>query len=995
MKTRSLVFTIFGVLLLSFILTSCSRYTTGKVYHGFELEKKAFVKEVNAECYYFVHQKSGARLLKIAADDPNKTFSIAFKTIPNSDGGTPHILEHSVLNGSKNFPVKSPFDVLRKGSLNTFLNAFTGNDFTMYPIASMNNKDYFNLMHVYLDAVFNPLVLEDKRIFEQEGWHYEAEDADAPVRYNGVVYNEMKGSFSNPARELDYNIYKTLFPENGYHFESGGYPMAIPKLTYEQFIKFYQRYYHPSSSYIFLYGDADLDRELEFIDANYLSHYDKLDVNAEIPIQKPFPEMKKIHANYSVTAGSDTKNQTYLNLSFVAGKNTDRSLVMALDILSDVLVNQESAPVRLALQDAGIGREVSAVVDPTQQNIFEITTQNANPKDSEKFREVVFATLQEVADTGVDSLAVAGTLNRMEFSLREGDDAQKGLNYGFNALSGWFFADDPFLSLAYEKPLAELKSGIKQGYLENVIQRYLINNPHALLLTLEQKPGLEKINNQKITEELAEYRTSLSKDQFSQLVQHTAELKEYQKREDSPEALATIPMLSLEDIDPKAEWASLEEKSVSGVPVLAHQEFTNDVVYARLYFDLRVLPDSLVPYAALLSQLLGNMNTENYSYGDLENALNINTGGFNTSLNSYAEYTDSGDLVSKFVVSSKAMRDKVPVMFDLMSEIITRTKLEDTTRLRELLTRHQSRLEVSVNSNGYGYAARRLLSYFSREGRFSEETRGITYYRFITDLTKNFDARSDEIVRRMAQVSNLIFTKENCVAAVTSAKGDLATYLDGLKAFAETLPAGAPEYHEWAFQPEKKNEGFLTASKVQYVLAGYDYKSLGYDWNGKMLVLSQILSSEWLQNQVRVIGGAYGSWAAFMPSGEGYFASYRDPNLSETLDNYRKTVDYLDNFDVDDKAMTRFIIGTVASLDQPRTPSGRGDEAVSRYFKKITKQDVQKVRDEVLATTPEDIRNMSKFVADLLAENTICVYGNEDKLNAEKNLFNKVVTLNQ
>ena len=993
MLNRNKFLTVSAIL---FVLTfnAFGQLTQGNVYHGFKLYKKEFVKEVNAECFYFVHEKSGARLLKIAADDPNKTFSIAFKTEPQSNSGTPHILEHSVLNGSKNFPVKSPFDVLAKGSLHTFLNAMTGSDITIYPIASMNDKDYFNLMHVYLDAVFNPLVLQDKRIFEQEGWHYEEDSVSSPIQYNGVVYNEMKGAFSNPARELNYDVYKNLFPDNCYGYSSGGYPAAIPHLTYEKFIEFYKRFYHPSNSYIFLYGDADLDKELKFINSEYLSGYSRIDVNSNIPLQKPFKEMKEVTDYYSVTEGSDTTDQTYLSLSMIIGLNTDRALVMSLNMLSDLLVNQESAPVRLALQKAGIGKEVSAWVDDIEQNVFAITVQNANPNDKDKFKETVFNTFKDVAENGLDSLAVQGSLNRTEFDLREGNDAQKGLSYNFKAISGWFFADDPFLSLEYEKPLAELKSGINKSYLENIIKTDMIDNSHSLLLTLVPRQGLEKINNEKIEKELKDYKASLSEKQIEDLVENTAALKEYQKKEDSPKALATIPLLSLKDINPEAAWYSLNKQTVNDIPVLAHNEFTNGVVYVKYNFDMRVLPEKLIPYAALLSDVMGSMNTENYSYSDLEKQLNINTGGFNTYLDCYVKNMNDSSLVPMFIVSSKAMTDKVGKMFSLMSEIVDNTKYADTDRLKEVLSRDQSRIDANVKSNGYHYAQTRLTSYFSNQGMFNELTDGIAYYRFISGLEENFDAQSDEIIDNLIETAGLLFTKDNCLASVTCAEDDMPLYLKALDEYANKMAEGKAAYIKWKFDLEKKNEGFITASKVQYVLEGYDYKKLGFDWSGKYYVLGQVLSTDWLQNQVRVLGGAYGGWASFSPTGIAYFASYRDPHLKETIDNYNNTVDYLKKFSADDKAMTRYIIGTVSNLDRPLTPAGKGDLAVSRYLQNETRPDIQKIRDEVLETSADDIQSMNKLVKDVIAEKAYCVYGNEDKIKSENDLFKAVVPLN-
>jgi presequence protease len=989
----------FSLILVILNANLFGQYNEGEVYHGFKLLEKRFIKEVNSDGYYFEHIKSGAKLFKLAAKDQNKTFSIAFKTLPQSDYGTPHIIEHSVLNGSTNFPVKSPFDVLEKGSLQTFLNAFTGSDFTMYPAASMNDKDYFNLMHIYLDAVFNPLIAKDKRIFKQEGWHYELENKDSAISYKGVVYNEMKGAFSTPTRELNYQMFKNLFPDNSYKFSSGGYPSTIPKLKYEDFLDYYKRFYHPSNSYIFLYGDADLDKELSFIDSAYLSSYEKKNPNSDIPLQKPFSEMKEINAFYSASEGSSTENQTYLNFSFVAGLNTDKELVMALDILSDVLVNQESAPLRLALKEAGIGKDVSANTDNIEQNVFSINVQNANPGDKEKFKNIVFNTLAEVVKNGLDKQAVEGAINRMEFGLREGNDAQKGVNYGFNMLSGWFFASNPFIGLEYEKPLAELKTGITKKYLEDIIKKYMLDNQHKLLITLEPKPGLEKENNEKIDGELKAYKSSLSESDIQKLTNDTKELIDFQKREDSPEALAKIPLLSIKDINPKAEWYDLDEKKCENIPVLFHNEYTNGVTYLKIFFNIKALPSDLIPYAALLAEAMGSMNTEHYSYGDLDKVLNINTGGFSTYLTSYLKNMDDANLLPKFVVSSKVMNDKIDKVFELAAEVITKTKYADKERLKEVLLRYQSRLESNIKSNGFGYTQTRLSSYFTKQGMFSELTNGIDYYRFISNLANNYDSKYEEISANLLKIEKLLINTDNMIISITCNKTEVPECLKNIEKFSSLIPTSSkssikePDHSDWNISLDRKNEGFLTSSKVQYVLEGYDYKKLGYKWTGKLRVLSQILSTDYLQTQLRVVGGAYGGWSSFSASGLVFLGSYRDPNLKKTLDNYNGIPEYLSKFEVDENAMTRYIIGTVAQIDKPSTPSQRGDIATRYYFQETTAKDEQQFRDEVLSTSQQDIRSMKKLMEDILAKKIFCVYGNEDKINAEKEVFNKIEKL--
>ncbi len=966
-----------------------------EINHGFKLIEKKFVREVNAECYYFEHLKSGARLMKIAADDPNKMFGIAFKTIPASDNGAPHILEHSVLNGSKKFPVKSPFDVLSKGSLKTFLNAMTGKDITFYPVASMNEKDYFNLMNVYLDAVLNPLLYSDPRILKQEGWHYELTDKDSPVTYKGVVYGEMKGAFSDPNEELSYQIYKNLFPDNGYGFESGGYPAAIPTLTQDAFVNFHKRFYHPENSYILLYGNADMDKELAFIDKEYLSAFSRTGSRTSIEDQKPFPAMKDITASYPVMEGSDLNDQTFLSLTLVAGHNTDGALNMALDIITELLINQESAPVRLALQNAGIGQDVSASVANYKQNVIQITVQNAKAADKHKFYDIVMNTIQDVLKKGLDKSEIQGVLNRTEFRLREGNNVQKGLVFLMQMYPAWFFADDPFRGLEYEKPLAEVKKALTSDYLESIIKKYFVNNPHSILLTLVPDPGLDKKRNEAVKDELNAYKARLDAAAVTSLVTETQNLIAFQKREDTPEALATIPLLTLKDIDPKAIWYGVNQKQLAGVPVLHHEEFTNDIIYTSLYFDVRTLPQELIPYASLLSNLLGSLNTGNYTYGELNKAMNINTGMQYTTLRSYLENLDDGKLIPKFVMVSSAMKDKMDKTFELSTEILINTQFTDTARLKTLLVRHQSQLEASKKQEGAGVAATRLPSYFSNSGMFNELTGGLDYYWFITELTKGFEKNSDQIIANLKKTAALLFTPGNLIASATCATKDLEVYNKGLAQFVSTLPERKPAYQNWKFTLNKKNEGIRSASKVQYVYEGYNFKKLGYSWDGKMRVLNQILSRDWLRTRIRIMGGAYGAGASISPTGMIYFSSYRDPNLKETFDTYAGAADYLTKFEANEPVMTRYIIGTIAGMDMPQSNVQRGDQAVYYYFTKRSADDLQRDREAVIATKVNDIRGFAKMIRDMTDQHTYCVYGNADKVNASKELFDSLIEVDR
>jgi len=970
-------------------------YISNNIYHGFRLVEQRFVRELNADCLHFEHVKSGARLLKILSDDTNKTFSIGFKTFPESDNGVPHIMEHSVLNGSKSFPVKSPFDVLLKGSLSTFLNAFTSKDYTMYPVASMNDKDFFNLMHVYLDAVFNPLIYDDPRIFKQEGWHYELTGKDEPLNYTGVVYNEMKGSFSNPQHELWHQVFKHLFPDNAYGFESGGIPAAIPSLTYDAFINFHRKYYHPENSYIFLYGNADLDKELKFIDTAYLTKFTRTGNQIVINDQPPFTAMKEVTAFYPVMEESDTADQTFLTYNFVAGHNTDLALTLALDILCEVLINQESAPIRTALLEAGIGKDVSGSSSNFKQHAVQIAAIHANPGDKQKFLKIVTDTLRKSASEGLNKEEIEGVINRIEFRLREGDDVHKGLTYLNMALPCWFFANDPLIGLEYDTPLSEVKKALTTDYLEKIIREHFLDNPHTLLLTLEPSISLEKERIALVEAELAAHKSSLDEVAMTTLITGTKELISYQQREDSPEALATIPMLKISDIDPGATFYEVQQKHITGIPVLAYEQFTNDVVYVNLFFDLHVVPQELVPYAALLANIIGSMNTKKYSFGDLNKMLNIHTGGFFTSLRTYLIKSDDNDLMGKFAVTSKAMNYKSGMIFELGDEILNRTIYNDTDRLKTVLSRLQSQLDAQMKGNGYHVASRRLSSYISNQGMFNELTGGLTYFAFITELLKNFDTQSPIIIANLEKVASLLFSRENLVASMTGAKKDQVVFANGLNYLTNRLPHRDPVKQSWNFNLGSQNEGLMAASNVQYVVQGFNYKKLGYAWDARMRVLNQVLSTDWLQNRIRVIGGAYGGFSSIAPGGNFTFNSYRDPNLGATLENFGKTPEYLSGFAADKQSMARYIIGTISEMDSPLTPSQKGDQAVSLFFTQRTFEDVQHDRDAVLSTTPEDIRSFRQLVVDVLNQNALCVYGNSERLTSEQPLFNSLVKIDQ
>jgi len=966
----------------------------GDMIHGFKLVKQQFVKELDADCYLFQHEKSGAELLKVAAKDDNKTFSIAFKTPPPDDTGLPHIMEHSVLNGSENFPVKSPFDVLMQGSLQTFLNAMTSSDFTVYPVSSRNMKDYFNLMHVYLDATLKPLLHKDERILKQEGWHFELENPDAPLVYKGVVYNEMKGAFSSPTRQLGFLLYRQLFPDNNYGKSSGGWPAAIPELTYEQFKNFHKRYYHPANSYILVYGDADMEKELEFIDANYLSGFDAIEVDSDIPVQATFKAPRTVRGEYGVPEGTSTKGQTYLGWATMYGRNTDQETTIALDILSDALVNNESAPLRRALREAGIGKEVNAYVDNIQQNVFQLTVQNAEVGDLEKFHQVVKATLEKVIADGFDRDVLEGLINRMEFQLREGRGSWTGIMAAMGSLPGWMFADDPFISLEYEKPLESIKAKVENNYFEDLAKKSLLDNPHAATVVLEPVPGLERKRAEAVQRELAERKAKMSEEEIANLVKETKELVAYQQREDSPEALATIPLLEIGDIEKKEEEYVLKKQQVEGVDLLAYNEFSKGIVYLDFYFDASAVPVDHIPYLQLYNELLGMLDTKELAYSDLENEINRHTGGINTRVQTYLVERDDNRMQPYFMLSGKVMPGKLDKLLHLADQQLNHTLWEtDPERLESLVRRMKARAEMMLSRNGMGTAAFRLFSYFTNSGSWQDRTNGLEYYRFLAELTKNYDARSEELVTRLKEIHDHVVRRNGMFVSVVCHEDDMTGVSKTLPPFIKGFSQRDVESVALEFPKQALNEGFKDASKVQYVLKGYDYKQLGAEYSGAMEVLQQVLSRVYLQNRIRVIGGAYGGFARIEPSGALAFFSYRDPNLRKTVENYKQAGEFLRKFEPTEPELRRLIIGTIAGRDRPLTPQQKGRVAVERYITQIPHATLQQERDEILTATAEQIRGYADLIDKVMEQEYLCVVGNEKKIEEQKDLFKTVTKL--
>lgn len=990
-----------AVILTMVLLSGCGGKTSpaieslkiGAVLHGFTLEQKQAVKELDGDGYLFRHEKSGARLLKIVSKDDNKVFSVAFKTPPPDDTGIPHIMEHSVLNGSEHFPVKSPFDVLSQGSLKTFLNAMTSSDFTIYPVASRNDKDFSNLMHVYLDAVFKPLLHKDPRILQQEGWHYELESAESPLVYKGVVYNEMKGSFSAPQRQLGFLMDRSLFPDNQYGNSSGGYPEAIPELTYEQFKAFHQKYYHPSNSYIYLYGNGDLDKELAFINDQYLSAYDKITVDNQIPLQKAPAEPKVVNGRYGLPEGTPTDGKTFIARSSVYGRNTDQELNIALDILAEALVNHQAAPLRLALQKAGIGQDVEASVDSVQQPVFGISVTNAEAGDLEAFDRIYQETLRSVVENGFDRTTLEGIINRQEFRLREGRGSFTGIMGAMMAPAGWMFADNPFITLSFNKELVSIRSRLDQKYFEHLIEKVLLNNTHVSTVVMEPKAGLEKELAAETERKLAEIKARMSPEEITAIIRQTQELVAYQQRKDDPEALKTIPLLEIADIEKKQEDLPLKFDSLTDTPLYYFDTFTKGIVYLDLYFDAGAVDQELIPYAQLYNELVGLMSTAKYSYGDLENQINLHTGGLSTSLGTLTVSQDDEQLKAYLMVRGKAMPDKLGQLTDLMMQELLFSNWDDEARLNEILLRTKAQFEQRLAYNGLGIAMTRIGSYMFNQSAYRDLISGYGYYEFLSDLLRKPDMK--QIAAKLKTVQSRLINLAGLRLGVTCQDEQLKVVKETLPGMLAAIPREEVKTVGYTFPKVALNEGFQDASKVQYVLKGSNYKKLGYQYSGKMEVLSQLLSTVYLQNTIRVQGGAYGGFAVMDDSGLLTFASYRDPNLRKTVENYQGAGKFLSDLKLEERDLRRLIIGTISNRDFPLNPNQKGYMAVRRFLRGDTLEKLQRERDEILSTTLEDLQGFAKMVQDVMDQNILCVVGNEKKIEEDKDLFKKILPLRQ
>lgn len=963
----------------------------------YEILDEHRVEDVQSDGFILRHKKSGARIAILSNNDDNKVFYIGFRTPPEDETGVPHIIEHTTLCGSKKFPVKDPFIELAKGSLNTFLNAMTYPDKTVYPVASCNDQDFKNLMDVYLDAVFNPNITKYEEIFKQEGWHYELTGKDDELKINGVVYNEMKGAYSSPDEVLSSQIYRSLFPDNTYSKDSGGNPEYIPKLTYEAYLDFYHKYYHPSNSYIYLYGDMDVVERLEWLDKEYLSLYDYKKVNSEINKQPAFDEIKNVEAQYSITMDDSQENKTYLSYNRVVGDTLDEMLYQAFDVLDYALVSSPGAPVKQALIDAGIGDDVYGSYDAgILQPVFSFVAKNANASQADEFENIIENTLKEVVKTGINKEALLAGINSSEFKFREADFGQfpKGLLFGLNCLDSWLFDDmKPFIHLECLGTFAKLRKAVDTDYFEKLIQEYLLDNTHGSSVTVKPKRGLGNEREEALAKELSNYKASLSDEEIKKLIEDTEHLKKYQEEPSSDEDLRKLPMLTRADMKKNAMAFSNIEDELLDVKVVRHDIESNGIDYISFLFDAGDFAQSELGYLGFFTNALGLVSTEKYSYTDLANATNIYTGGISTGTASHPDIKDRNNFVFKFEVKLKVLEKNLDKALELMEQMLLSSDFTDTKRLGELVAQIKARLQANLSSSGHLVAAMRSMSSFSRYALYQDELKGIAFYRSICRIEKELSESPKSVSDKLAAIAKKLFARNRMLISFT---GNNEAY-GNAKPSLEKVIAGFNKMSAIGNQAEvhfnTAKEAFIDASQIQYVAKTGDFICEGYEYTGALRLLRIILSYDYLWINVRVKGGAYGCMNTFLRSGESYFVSYRDPNLSDTLDVYDRIPEYIKSFSPDERDMTKYIIGTFSALDTPMNPEAKGSRSLSAYLEGITYEQIQKERNEILNAQPEDIRRLADLVEAVLKKDSICVIGNENMIKESAGLFENVEKL--
>ncbi len=949
--------------------------------HGFTLVREQNIPEINTRARIWRHDRTGAELISMENDDENKVFGITFATPTSDSTGLPHILEHSVLCGSRKYPVKDPFVQLAKGSLHTFLNAFTFPDKTCYPVASQNLQDFYNLIDVYLDAVFYPRITPE--ILQQEGWHYELEAADAPLTYKGVVFNEMKGAYSSPDNLLGRFSERSLFPDTIYGNDSGGDPREIPNLTYEAFKRFHETYYHPSNARIWFYGDDDPDERLRLIDA-FISAFDAAPVKVEIPLQPRFDAPRSLRVPFD--PGDQPKGMVTVN--WLLTENSSPETALALSILAYILVGTPASPLRKALIDSGLGEDLAGggLDDQVREMYFSTGLKGINPADADKVEALIMDTLRALARDGIEADMVEAALNTVEFRLREFNTGgfPRGLAMMISALSTWLYNADPLAPLAFEAPLAAIKARLAAGerYFEDMIARLLLDNPHRTTVLLEPEPGLAEKLEAEERARLDAARAAMTPDELARIAADTERLRLLQETPDTPEALATIPMLRLEDLDKTNKLIPLTEEDAGGLPVLYHDLFTNGIVYVDLGMNLRALPQQYLPYVGLFSRALLEIGTETEDYVTLSRRIGRKTGGIRPA--SFASsVVGRPETAAWLFLRGKGTMAQTADLLDILRDVLLTVKFDNRERFHQMLLEEKAGEESGLVPAGHRVVHARLRAQFTEADWAAEQMGGISYLFFLRELAEKVEKDWPSVVETLEAMRRHLLNRTTMLCNVTLDADNWARFQPQLAAFAAALPAGPGGLTVWTPDGGPRNEGLTIPAQVNYVAKGANLYDLGYTLHGSALVITSYLGTSYLWEKIRVQGGAYGGFAVFdRHSGVFDFLSYRDPNLLGTLDNYDGAARFLRELELSQDELTKGIIGTIGSMDAYQLPDAKGYTSMVRHLTGVTDEDRQRIRDEVLSTTAAHFRQFGEVLAEVSQAGRVVVMGSKDAIEA-------------
>lgn len=964
--------------------------------HGFELLREQYIPELNTTARLFRHAKTGAQLLSMENNDENKVFGISFFTPPPDSTGVAHIMEHSVLCGSRKYPVKEPFVELMKGSLNTFLNAFTFSDKTCYPIASQNLRDFYNLIDVYLDAVFYPLIPE--HTLQQEGWHYELEDKGAPLVYKGVVFNEMKGVYSSPDQMLGRYTQESLLPDTIYGVDSGGDPNKIPDLTYKEFKEFHDIYYHPSNALIYFYGDDDPDERLRYLDT-WLSEFEPISIDHTIKPQPRFAEPVRLIYPYDAGAESDGTNKNMVAVNWLLSETDAPETLLARDILSYILVGSPASPLRKALIDSGLGEDLtsSGVESEIKPGYFTVGLRGVASEDTDKVEPLVVETLGTLAEHGIDQDMIDAAMNTIEFQLRENNTGNfpRGLALMLRSLTTWLYGDDPLVPLAFEAPLTAIKQHVAadEHYFEDMIRNNVLDNKHQTTVVLI--PDSEYRTRADVAEKarLEEVRASLSDDELLAIIENTHELKRLQTTPDSPEALAKIPSLKLEDLDRKNKNIPIVVSQDQGSTLLYHDLFTNGVVYLDVGLNLHMLPLDLLPYVPLFSRALLEIGTETEDYVKLSQRIGRKTGGITTRpFTSMTEGAQEG--IAWLFLRGKSTPAQADDLLAILSDVLLTVKLDNQERFRQMALEEKAGEEAQVVPRGHISAYKRLKSAFNEADWADEHMSGVSYLQFLGNLVEAIDTDWPSVLAKLETIRHTLLNRNTIIVNVTLDAANWSKFQPKLSSFLASLPAALPELAQWSPVYDFAFEGLTIPAQVNYVAKGANLYTLGYQESGSASVVNNFLQTTWMWERVRVQGGAYGGFTVFDNlSGVFSYLSYRDPNLLSTLENYDAAAQYLRQVNLNSEELTRSIIGAIGDLDAYQLPDAKGFTSMVRYLTGRTDEIRQQRRDEILSTTVHDFHTFGEALQGVTREGRIVVVGSQeaiDSANAARNNFLRV-----